>query len=1061
MTLGTGVIRTLSRSFSKPAAGAYAAQVGGEIATFTIDPARIVLSEGNVTPASVTPGPWPSRITISGKVANEGGDEGDFNVNLTVDGERVGGQSGTLAPEQSLTIATVIELRRLPRDPPLGGIRAVGSHDVKANELPIGRYEVNAPTLPRTPVRNSHSVNRNTSSARSGNQSLDVGTGDVTLNTTNSIRLSIPVLARETVQVDRFFDTTSGIDIDGINVTVPIRDPDSGETLLNLRGTLEAPLRGTQAGDAATAEFASLNIETEEGRQDLSADDPNVGSFGASLDASLSLNRFPENISVEVSIKKELADEDRTRVELAAREDGKIVADEAATVSVETENLTTGDVAEVKVVMKVSAKWIELFGVENVRIAHVSDTGEVEILIPERCIETIPDVEFTCLGRTQRGFSEFSLLALVDIPALFSARNLTISPESVEPGEAVTITVDILNGGVQAGSFSAILKLRKGDGVEFEPIAVKEVDVAGGEAGTVTFFVIRGEEEQGVYSVEVEGRKGEFLRGEFSVFRRIDADLLLFSPDLVIDPAEVEPGQTVTISMQVLNFGDDPGSTEIELRINGALTEKRILPVGVGEFSTAVFEFVPPAEGTYTVVVQDPDQEVGVLTGEFTAAIPPEPADLRLSRLNISPLEVAPGGEVTITFRITNVGGETARRFIVLLRDGVEIASQDVEIPEFTAVPLTFTTIAPEEPRDYPLEIGLPEDPEVAPLTGVSRVVIPEGVVVESVTVSPRRVTTGELVTVTVGVVNVSDVEDTRTLTFIVDGEVKEERAVTLGPRETGTEIFTFAAPDVVGPHKLSVEGLERTFEVVRAIVPAVLNLVRPLTITPGEVQTGETVTVAVTLSNIGEEEGTTDIILRVRGQVIETREDVVVQGGKEITLRFEVVQDEVGDYDVEVEAPGAADVKILDGTFTVVAPPPVLEAILVIVPGTLTVEPDKVDRGDPVTISVNVRNEGDAAGSDKIALKVDGVLVEEKEVTLEPGQVETVTFTHVEEVEGTHKVEVDGLTAEFEVAKPAAFPIVLVIVPIIVVVLVGLGVLLYVRRRAGGGRSSSSAPGE
>ena len=134
------------------------------------------------------------------------------------------------------------------------------------------------------------------------------------------------------------------------------------------------------------------------------------------------------------------------------------------------------------IAIKVSRDWIFQFGATNVRIAHVGSDGTLELLIPD-CTPDETFTEFTCVAKSDKGFSEFSLLALANEPADFVAENLVVSPNAVAPGESIKITVDIINEGAQLGAFSSILKLALGEGL-FEPITVKEITLLAGENGT-------------------------------------------------------------------------------------------------------------------------------------------------------------------------------------------------------------------------------------------------------------------------------------------------------------------------------------------------------------------------------------------------------------------------------------------------------------------------------------------------------------------------------------------------------------------------------------------------
>ena len=542
----------LNHTITRREPGTYAVQILDQARTFTIEPPKLTIINLSVTPRLAGPG---DTAVISSDVRNDGGTVGRFTVDIRVDG------SSDVHQIRLPTGAsdTLVRFVTIPGQPPAAGIASPGVHSVAVGRL-SSSYEVARPAI-ETPIPTAPPFNPFTTRATdpSGNP-LDVDPDGEFRFGGGSITVSVPVLAPAGVGVDRFVDTTSGISIIGRDVEVPVKDPDTGEVLLRLQGALVGEgLVG--AGNAATGTFEFLNMFTEERRTDLSADDPAVGRLGVSLRAGL--EELPEGVSLELTIKKELTDEQRTKVELLAREGGKIVANEAGTVTVTTENLDpqTG-ISDATVTMKVSANWVETYGVENVRIAHVDHDGEVENLVPV-CTGPDDNNEYTCVANTDRGLSEFSLLALVDVPAAFFARNLVIDPPAVEPGQTVKVSIDIVNEGVQPGSFSAILKVKRPGTTEFEPVAVKELNLEGESQGTITFFVLR--EEQGDYEVEIEGRKDEFSRGSFGVFRKIDPARLTFI-DLFIFPEEVRPGEPVLVTMSVVNEGLDAGRTEVEFR---------------------------------------------------------------------------------------------------------------------------------------------------------------------------------------------------------------------------------------------------------------------------------------------------------------------------------------------------------------------------------------------------------------------------------------------------------------------------------------------------------------
>lgn len=86
-----------------------------------------------------------------------------------------------------------------------------------------------------------------------------------------------------------------------------------------------------------------------------------------------------------------------------------------------------------------------------------------------------------------------------------------------------------------------------------------------------------------------------------------------------------------------------------------------------------------------------------------------------------------------------------------------------------------------------------------------------------------------------------------------------------------------------------------------------------------------------------------------------------------------------------------------------------------------LSILPVEVNIGEAVTISVVVSNTGDLSGDYKVTLKVDNIIVDTKEIIVDGGGSQKVTFTTTKNVAGTYMVNVDGLAGEFTVKGPDA----------------------------------------
>ena len=82
----------------------------------------------------------------------------------------------------------------------------------------------------------------------------------------------------------------------------------------------------------------------------------------------------------------------------------------------------------------------------------------------------------------------------------------------------------------------------------------------------------------------------------------------------------------------------------------------------------------------------------------------------------------------------------------------------------------------------------------------------------------------------------------------------------------------------------------------------------------------------------------------------------------------------------------------------------------------SITLHPVKATVEQPVTVLTAIKNVGDKEGTYKATLIIDGIEIENKEITIAGGETKTATFTVAKEIEGTYSIGVGGLTKSLEV---------------------------------------------
>ncbi|MFC2006250.1 CARDB domain-containing protein [Chloroflexota bacterium] len=179
------------------------------------------------------------------------------------------------------------------------------------------------------------------------------------------------------------------------------------------------------------------------------------------------------------------------------------------------------------------------------------------------------------------------------------------------------------------------------------------------------------------------------------------------------------------------------------------------------------------------------------------------------------------------------------------------------------------------------------------------------------------------------------------------------------------------------------------------------------LTISTQEVESGESATVYVDITNTGGAEGTYTVVLRIDG--VETdNSNVTVAAGTTLQASFSITREEAGDYSIDVNG--------LTTTLKVLKPAEFEVKSLV-------VSPPEVTKGGSCTVTVEVVNIGDVAGEYEVALKVNDEIVDTEMVTLAAGATETVSFALSESKSGTYTVNIADLSGTLVVKTPPSPP--------------------------------------
>ncbi|PVX25902.1 MAG: hypothetical protein CW716_07045, partial [Candidatus Bathyarchaeum sp.] len=280
---------------------------------------------------------------------------------------------------------------------------------------------------------------------------------------------------------------------------------------------------------------------------------------------------------------------------------------------------------------------------------------------------------------------------------------------------------------------------------------------------------------------------------------------------------------------------------------------------------------------------------------------------------------------------------------------------------------------------------------------------------ITDLTLNPDWIQVGETFEISVNVTNTGDIGGNYTVTPAIDDIAISTKTVQLAGGETTTVTF-IATQATEGNHTVAVEDVTKTFQVSSEAPdkPAELQLTNLVT-SRKEAEVGDSVTVSVTATNIGDEAGEFSLELFVNDQKRETK-SIQLDADEIKSVQFEVIENSEGEYTVKLGS--------LTTSFTITAEAePVKPAEFQVT--DLAVNPSSAIAGETVEISVKVTNVGEESGTYTVNLKIDGTTKDTKEITLAGQVTDTVDFEVTEENAGTHTVEVGSQSETFTIEAP------------------------------------------
>lgn len=363
------------------------------------------------------------------------------------------------------------------------------------------------------------------------------------------------------------------------------------------------------------------------------------------------------------------------------------------------------------------------------------------------------------------------------------------------------------------------------------------------------------------------------------------------------------------------------------------------------------------------------------------------------------------GEPVAVEYRVKNVGEVVGEQDIIFMVNGVtEDTHLSLILDPGQEQIGTFIWNAPEV-GIYTLRVSSDDDSDSATVTVDP---VPVGVPYFRITLAPMdtSVSVGESITVGFTVKNIGDTQGTQNISFKVNGITKEVLSgLTLASGEEYDGAFTWSE-DVEGTYLLGIASEDSIRTETVTVDP--LTISQPffdVTISTydAEVTVGDTVIVSFVVKNIGEAEGSRNIVFTVDG----------VQKGS-VTRSLEPGQEHTGDFNWDTDDVGTYTLKVSTGDTDYSVEVSVKSVPIGVPYFRITIEspssPVDVTLGNELIVVYKVENIGDVAGTQDITITLNGVIVgENRGVSLEGNMYTTDEFAWEAHEVGTHNIHISS----------------------------------------------------
>lgn len=501
--------------------------------------------------------------------------------------------------------------------------------------------------------------------------------------------------------------------------------------------------------------------------------------------------------------------------------------------------------------------------------------------------------------------------------------------------------------------------------------------------GTLTVWRNRGSwSDQGRESLDASTNTLTKNVTNFSVF----APLADAAPDFTVritgTNSPVDAGQTINVTAEVTNMGNESGTQEVSLAVAGSERSVRNVTLAREETTTVTLSWDTARTdgGNYTATVASLND-----TDATTVRVRSK-ANFQIRTLSTNS-PVTEGEPLTATATIENTGDQAGTHSVEFWAGGDTHDTTTVPLGsgERTTVTLSWAT-ATGDAGNYTAWVLTPHNSDSESVTVEPA---PQANVAVDVTGTNSPVTEGETLEVSATVENTGGQLTTQTIQLSVGGGQRDATEVTLDPGEAQSVTLSWApSTGNAGNYTATIasdndsDSTGVTVEVPET-TPATFALEIAATNQP--VTEGDELAVSVDVRNTGDAPGTKPVDLTAGGELRDTT-SVSLDPDQEttVTLRWPTTAGDAGTHTATVASPDSS----ASTDVTIEQPSAAFFDV------TIDATNSPVTEGQELEVTATVENTGGQAATQTVALAINDTQEATTSVSLKAGESTTVALT-------------------------------------------------------------------